>query len=79
VKAPVFGLFKILGYRFAPRFRDLPDQRFWRAELPDGQTSHYGPLEPIVRNRVNLKKDRKPVAGHAPGGRLADHQPGPGL
>lgn len=26
----VFGLFKMLGYRFAPRFRDLPDQRFWR-------------------------------------------------
>jgi TnpA family transposase len=52
----VFGLFKILGYRFAPRFRDLPDQRFWRAELHDGQTSHYGPLEPIARNRINLAK-----------------------
>jgi TnpA family transposase len=52
----VFGLFKILGYRFAPRFRDLPDQRFWRAALPDGQTSHYGPLEPIARNRINLAK-----------------------
>jgi TnpA family transposase len=52
----VFGLFTMLGYRFAPRFRDLPDQRFWRADLPDGQTSHYGPLEPIARNRVNLTK-----------------------
>jgi TnpA family transposase len=52
----VFGLFKMLGYRFAPRFRDLPDQRFWRADLPDGQTSHYGPLEPIARHRVNLTK-----------------------
>jgi TnpA family transposase len=52
----VFGLFKILGYRFAPRFRDLSDQRFWRADLPDGQTSHYGPLEPIARHRVNLTK-----------------------
>jgi TnpA family transposase len=46
----------MLGFRFAPRFRDLPDQRFWRADLPDGQTSHYGPLEPIARNRVNLTK-----------------------
>jgi len=26
----------MLGYRFVPRFRDLPDQRFWRADLPDG-------------------------------------------
>lgn len=52
----VFGLFKILGYRFVPRFRDMTDQRFWCAELPDGQTSHYGPLEPIARNRINLVK-----------------------
>jgi TnpA family transposase len=27
----VFGLFKMLGYRFSPRPRDLCDQRFWRA------------------------------------------------
>lgn len=54
----VFGLFKILGYRFAPRFRDLADQRFWRAELPNGQTSHYGPLELIARNHVNLKRTK---------------------
>lgn len=52
----VFGLFSMLGYRFAPRFRDLPDQRFWRADLPGGQPSHYGPLDPIARNRVNLPK-----------------------
>jgi TnpA family transposase len=32
----------------------LPDQRFWRTERPDGQTSHYGPLEPIACNRINL-------------------------
>ena len=52
----VFGLFKMLGYRFAPRFRDLPDQRFWRVDLPDGQSGNYGALEPIARNRVNLTK-----------------------
>nr|WP_199820320.1 Tn3 family transposase [Streptomyces rimosus] len=24
-----FGLFKILGYNFSPRFRAMDDQRFW--------------------------------------------------
>jgi len=28
-----FGLYKMLGFRFAPRFRDLEHQRFWRADL----------------------------------------------
>lgn len=33
----VFGLFKNAGLPLCPRvFRDLPDQRFWRADLPDG-------------------------------------------
>jgi TnpA family transposase len=52
----VFGLFKILGYNFSPRFRDLEDQRFWRASLPGVETGTYGPLEDIARNRVNLNK-----------------------
>ena len=52
----VFGMFAMLGYRFAPRFADLADQRFWRADLPDGRTSDYGPLEAIARNSVNLNK-----------------------
>jgi Tn3 transposase DDE domain len=30
----VFGLFKMLGYRFSPRLRDLADQRFWRPPRP---------------------------------------------
>lgn len=30
----VFGLFKILGYNFSPRVRDLDDQRFWPATMP---------------------------------------------
>ncbi len=50
----VFGLFKILGYNFSPRFRDLDDQRFWRASLPGVEAGTYGPLEDIARNRVNL-------------------------
>jgi hypothetical protein len=33
----VFGLSKILGYDFSPRFRDLDDQRFRRATMPGVQ------------------------------------------
>lgn len=46
----VFGIFSMLGYRFAPRFADLGDQRFWRAEPPDGSTGDYGLLDAIARN-----------------------------
>ena len=53
-----FGLYKMLGFRFAPRFRDLADQRFWRADVPvsddEEQAGGYGPLEAIARNKVNL-------------------------
>lgn len=64
----VFGVFALLGYRFSPRFADLPDQRYWRARipspLPDGvevpaeqaTITDYGPLEAIARNAVNLRK-----------------------
>ncbi len=51
-----FGIFSMLGYRFAPRFADLGDQRFWRAEPPDGSTGEYGVLEAIARIKVNPKK-----------------------
>jgi Tn3 transposase DDE domain len=52
-----FGLYKMLGFRFAPRFRDLNDQRFWRADLPDGdEPSGYGPLDAVACNKVNLKR-----------------------
>ena len=64
----VFGLFAILDYRFSPRFADLPDQRYWRAPLPDplpagvalspeqAAITGYGPLEAIARNTINLTK-----------------------
>jgi TnpA family transposase len=52
----VFGLFKILGYNFSPRFRDLDDQRFWRAAMPGVETGTYGAVENLARNRVNLNK-----------------------
>jgi TnpA family transposase len=64
----VFGVFAILNYRFAPRFADLPDHRYWRAALPEPLPANvdrspeqqaiggYGPLEPIARNTVNVAK-----------------------
>ncbi|GLF95249.1 hypothetical protein SYYSPA8_13150 [Streptomyces yaizuensis] len=52
----VFGLFKILGYNFSPRFRDLDDQRFWRAEMDGVETGPYGALEDLAKNKVNLNK-----------------------
>jgi TnpA family transposase len=53
----VFGIFKMLGYRFSPRFKDLQDQRFWKAQMPGAENAGgYGPLEAIARNKVNVKK-----------------------
>ncbi|GAA2793632.1 hypothetical protein GCM10010470_30630 [Saccharopolyspora taberi] len=52
----VFGLFKILGYNFSPRFRDLDDQRFWWATMPGVETGTYGVVEDLARNRVHLNK-----------------------
>ncbi len=66
----VFGVFAILNYRFAPRFADLPDQRYWRAPLPDPLPANvelsteeagigdYGPLEAIARNTINVARSR---------------------
>ena len=36
----VFALAWALGYRWAPRLADLPDQRLWRID----REAHYGPL-----------------------------------
>jgi len=30
----VFGLFRLLGYRFCPRLADIGGSRFWRAKRP---------------------------------------------
>jgi TnpA family transposase len=52
-----FGLYKILGFRFAPRFADLRDKRLWHATVPgEGPREGYGVLEPLARNKLNLKK-----------------------
>jgi TnpA family transposase len=55
----VFGLFRLLGYRFSPRIADLADQRLWRADPPGGPAADYGRLNAIARHRVNLTKIRE--------------------
>src|SRR5205085_6171480 len=44
----IFGLFDVLGYRFAPRLRDLPDQVLHRAR----KEAEYGALAPVLRQAL---------------------------
>jgi TnpA family transposase len=48
----VFGLFRLLGYRFSPRLADIGGTRFWRID----QQADYGELNALARQRVNLDK-----------------------
>lgn len=78
-----FGLYTMLGFRFAPRFRDLADQRSWRAgrDGAGGRRASRG-LRALGGHRPQPgepEADRDALAGHAARGRLADHQPGAGL
>jgi TnpA family transposase len=50
----VFGVFRILGYRFTPQVAGIGDQRLWRATLPGEPDDDYGALNAIARHRVNL-------------------------
>ncbi|MFG2076442.1 hypothetical protein [Nonomuraea maritima] len=36
------------GLVMVPRFRDLDDQRFWRAMLPGIETGTYGAVEELA-------------------------------
>jgi TnpA family transposase len=45
----VFALAWALGYRWAPRLADLPDQRLWRIN----PGAHYGKLKGPARHRIN--------------------------
>ena len=44
----IFGLFTLLGFRFAPRFRDLPDQTLYRAR----KGADYGVLAPTLKKDI---------------------------
>jgi TnpA family transposase len=45
----VFGLFRLLGYRFSPRLADIGGTRFWRIDAD----ADYGELDAIARQRVS--------------------------
>jgi TnpA family transposase len=48
----VFGLFRLLGYRFSPRLADIGGTRFWRID----QRADYGLLNPISAHLLSLQK-----------------------
>jgi TnpA family transposase len=45
----VFGLFRLLGYKFSPRLADIGGTRFWRID-PDAD---YGELNILAKSRLN--------------------------
>jgi len=47
----VFALCHLLGFRFAPRIRDLADKRLYVSD-PDRE---YGTLAPLIGGRLHLK------------------------
>lgn len=47
----VFGLFRLLGYRFSPRLADVGGARFWRID----PTADYGDLNAISRHKITTK------------------------
>jgi TnpA family transposase len=48
----VFGLFRLLGYRFCPRLADVGGTRFWRID----PKADYGLLNSISKHQLSLKK-----------------------
>jgi TnpA family transposase len=52
----VFGVFRLLGYRFSPRIADIGDTRYWRAQWHGDPVADYGPLNAIARYNVDLNK-----------------------
>jgi TnpA family transposase len=46
----LFGLFRLLGYRFSPRLADIGGTRFWRVDAQ----ADYGELNVLARQRVGL-------------------------
>lgn len=47
----IFGLTHLLGFKFAPRIRDLSDSKLFTLNKP----SEYPKLEPILRGQINTK------------------------
>ena len=49
---PLFGLFRLFGYRFSPRLADVGGTRFWRID----PQADYGKLNTISAHPINLQK-----------------------
>ncbi|MBG9737020.1 hypothetical protein ABD86_28490 [Paenibacillus alvei] len=47
----IFGLAHLLGFRLAPRLRDLADSRLYAF----GKTSDFPKLEKLLRGQINMK------------------------
>lgn len=47
----VFGLTHLLGFRFAPRIRDISELRLYSF----GKTNHYPKLEKMLNGKINVK------------------------
>lgn len=45
----IFGLFRLLGYQFSPRRKDLGDTRLWRCD----PQADYGARNGVARQRIN--------------------------
>jgi TnpA family transposase len=48
----VFGLFRLLGYRFSPRLADIGGTRFWRID----KHADYGELNAISKHYISLTR-----------------------
>ena len=48
----VFGLFRLLGYRFSPRLADVGGTRFWRIDTK----ADYGLLNSVSGHNISLQK-----------------------
>ena len=48
----VFGLFRLLSYRFCPRMADMGDARFWRFDAK----ANYGKLDLVSQHQLNPKR-----------------------
>ena len=51
----IFALWHLLGFRFAPRIRDLADHRLFSFEKP----SHYGGLKPLLGGCIHTRTIRE--------------------
>jgi len=48
----VFGLFRLLGFRFCPGLADIGGTRFWRVD----PNADYGELNVLARQHVHLDR-----------------------